>query len=100
MEGLDRAVLFLRQAIERVATGDEAAQARLQRAWSDHVQLLWEQKYLPDDLNERFKQLWRSYTAQTDDPKTTQLRDLSEDQRAAAIRELIALTMDAAKRHA
>ena len=78
MEGLDHAVLLLRQALERVATGDEAAQARLQRAWTDHVQLLWERKNLPDDLNERFKQLWRSYTAKTDDPRTTQLRDLSE----------------------
>ena len=98
MEGLDHAVLVLRQALKRVATGDEAAQVRLQRAWSDHVQLLWERKYLPDDLNERFMQVWRSYTVKTDDPKTTQLRELSEEQRASAIRELIALTVDAAKR--
>ena len=42
--------------------------------------------------------LWRSYTAKTDDPKTMQLRELSEEQRASAIRELIALTMDATRR--
>ena len=43
--------------------------------------------------------LWRSYTAKTDrNPKTMQLRELSEEQRASAIRELIALTMDATRR--
>jgi len=98
MEGLDYAAVELRRALECVSLGSEPAQVRLQKAWTQHVQMLWERKYLPDDLNERFKQLWADYTERTDDPRTTQLRTLSEDQVASAITELIGLAFDTVRR--
>jgi hypothetical protein len=98
MEGLDYARVQLRHALECVAVGNEPAQARLQKAWTQYVQMLWERKCLPDDLNERFKQLWANHTEKTDDPRTTQLRELPENQLTSAISELIGLAIDTMRR--
>lgn len=67
----------------------------LQQAWTDHVQHLWERKYLPDELNSRFKEMWRRYTVRNEDPRTTELRTLTSEERESAISELRLLCRDA-----
>jgi hypothetical protein len=42
-----------------------------------------------DGLNERFKAMWNSYTAPSDDPRSTELRPMSADELAGAAAEIV-----------
>jgi len=92
-EHLEYAQAQLREAVACLS-GQSSRVDALQKAWTENVQHLWEKRYLPEELNDRFKKMWRSYTQRTDDPRTTQLRDLSTEELSAAIRELESLAHD------
>jgi len=94
MTEIECAVRQLRAAVEEMAGSTEGVQERLQRAWAEHVQLLWEKRCLPEVLHERFSDLWERYTARTDDPRSTELRELDDIELAAAVSELVALAFD------
>ncbi len=94
MADMGYALAQLRAAVEGMAGSTEGIQARLQRAWTERLQLLWEDLYLPEALNERFKQLWVRYTAPSDNRRSTRLRELDDDELTAAVAELVALAFD------
>ena len=85
----------LHKAVERLADESLRPRERLQSAWTNNVQYLWERKYLPDVLNDRFKEMWRRYTLRNEDPRTTVLRDLTDDDLERAFSELRSLHRDA-----
>jgi hypothetical protein len=78
------AVQQLTAAVRLLAIGSAFPDQRLQQVWADQVANLRTSVYLPEHLNEQFKQMWARYAAPSDDPRSTALRDLpAEDQRAA-----------------
>ncbi len=87
-------VTRLRAATTRLAASDAPLHDRLQRAWTEHVQLPWEDRYLPETLNGRFSALWQTYTAPSDDRRATGLREMSDAEVATAIGELVDLAFD------
>ncbi len=91
----DEGVLILREAVLAVAVGDGSLRERLQRSWHDHVQRVWQKRHLNTGLEERFKDLWETYTGPGDDPHRTNLRDMSATELAEAVTALVALAMDA-----
>ena len=88
---LDYASGHLRDAVLSLARSELPLQERLQRAWDDHVQLVWMKRCLTRDLLRDFKDLWEAYTAPADDPRSTKLRDLNADEASAAIATLVDL---------
>lgn len=91
---LDYATEHLHGALVTLASSDGPSMARLQRAWTDNVQMLWMTMCLPDPLNGRFKELWERYTAPSDDPHATTLRELDDAELTAAITAVIDLALD------
>ena len=91
------AVEQLSRAVTTLASGDEPVAARLQAAWTDHVQMLWQSLYLPVELNDRFKALWERYTAPSDDRQSTKLRDLSPTELDQAVADVLVLAFDTIK---
>jgi hypothetical protein len=94
MEYLEYAQKQLREAVSCLSEEGVSPFECLQKAWTGNVQHLWERRYLPDELSERFKEMWRRYTEKTDDPRTTMLRDLTETELKSAIEELECLAND------
>lgn len=90
---LPNALERLHRALAVLATGDESAAARLQAAWSGPIGELWSGMYLPRDLNDRFKQMWRDYTAPSDDRFSTTLRQLTSDEQRSVVEAVISLAM-------
>ena len=88
---LDFAAGHFRDAVVTLATSDQPMQARLQQAWIDHVQMVWMKRCLTRDLLRDFKDLWETYTAPSDDPRSTTLRDLTDDELAAAVVTIVDL---------
>lgn len=74
-----------------LARSEQPVQERLQRAWDDHVQMVWMKPCLTRDLLRDFKDLWEAYTAPADDPQSTKLRSLTPEEAAAAIEALVDL---------
>ena len=91
---LEYAVEQLSAAVTRLATGDQPAAARLQAAWTDHVQTLWQSLYLPVALNDRFKTLWARYTAPSEDRQSTTMRVMTPSELDQAVSEVLALAFD------
>lgn len=86
----------LRAALVVLATGGGPAATRLQAAWDGPVGELWEGMYLPADLNEQFKHMWADYAAPSEDPRSTELRELTPDDEQAAIQAVVDLALAAA----
>jgi hypothetical protein len=90
---LDYAAEHLTAAVRALGTSEAPLQQRLQTAWDDHVQNVWEKPCLTSELLREFRDLWQRYTAPSDDRQSTILRTLEHDELAAAVGELIALTI-------
>lgn len=86
----------LRAALSVLATGDGRAATRLQAAWAGPVGDLWEGMYLPTELNEQFKRMWADYAAPSEDPRSTELRELTPGEEQAAIHAIVDLAIAAA----
>jgi len=97
MPDIGYAASQLRAAVQLLAATTEPLEVRLQNAWSEHVQTLWEDRYLPDGLNERFQILWDRYGERSDDRRNTALRKMNERELTEAASELVALAFDTAK---
>jgi len=96
MGDLSEAVSQLRAAVQLLAATPGPLHERLQSAWTEHVQTLWENRHLPDPLRDRFETLWKRYTAPSPDPHATTLRTMNERELTEAASELVALAFDAA----
>ncbi|HUP84472.1 MAG TPA: hypothetical protein VM143_02285 [Acidimicrobiales bacterium] len=90
---LEYAAGHFRDAVVSLAHSEQPTQARLQRAWDDHVQMVWMKRCLNRDLLRDFKALWEAYTAPADDPHSTKLRALTSDEAAMAIAALVDLSI-------
>jgi hypothetical protein len=56
-----------------------------------HVQMVWMKPCLTIDLLRDFQDLWRTYTAPSQDRQSTKLRELTRDESITAIERLVAL---------
>jgi hypothetical protein len=81
----------LTRAVEQLATSELPLHDRLQAAWDDHVQQVWMKPCLTAELLADFRDLWHRYTAPSDDPRNTTLRELTDAEDARAIAELVDL---------
>jgi hypothetical protein len=89
---LEDASEHLLAAIRSIATSEQPLQARLQVAWSEHVQMLWMRPCLTVDLLREFNDIWQQYTAPSDDRRSTKLREMTHRDLVRAVGELIALS--------
>ena len=64
---------------------------RLQTVWDEHVQMLWMKPCLTLELLREFRDLWRRYTAPSDNRTSTVLRTLSDSELSQAVDDLVAL---------
>ena len=97
MTGIDYAVAELTAAVKVLATGHEPPKDRLQLAWDTHFQNLWTSVYLPEHLNTRFKEMWKTYTAPSDDRFSTKLRSMDDAELSEAACALVDLAVDTAR---
>ena len=81
----------LAAALVTLASADGDARTRLQAAWDDHVQMVWMKPCLTRELLREYRDVWQRYTAPSDDPRSTTLRDLKTDELTRAIRDLVTL---------
>jgi hypothetical protein len=88
---LDYASENLAGAVRSLATSEDTLPVRLQAAWDEHVGMLWEKPCLTVDLLRDYREMWRRYTAPSDDRTSTALRELSHDELVAAVHELVSL---------
>jgi len=88
---LDYASDHLTAAVQSLATSTKPLPERLQAAWDEHVQMVWMKPCLTRDLLRDFRELWRTYTAPSDDRESTKLRPLSGKEAARAIESLVSL---------
>lgn len=93
---LDYAADLLLAAVGSVAASEGPLPSRLQKAWDESVQLVWEKPCLTTDLLARFKELWERCTDPTAGPRSTLLRQMSESEAIAAVDELLALAVQTA----
>lgn len=77
-------------AVRSVAVSEGPFQTRLQTAWDESVQHVWEKPCLTTELLARFKALWDRVTDLTAGPRSTGLRQLTASEAVAAVDELIA----------
>ena len=91
---LSYAVDHLSAAVITLASADDPLADRLQRAWTDHVQELWQTMCLTTNLNEQFRAMWREYTHRSDeDPHTSVLRGMTGSELAEMAQKLVALAL-------
>jgi len=88
---LEYASDHLTAAVGSLATSEDRLAGRLQTAWDEHVQMLWMKPCLTRDLLREFRDLWRDYTAPSEDRESTKLRDLTHDESRVAIERLVSL---------
>ncbi len=93
---LDHAADLLLAAVGSVAASEDPLQTRLQKAWDESVQLIWEKPCLTVDLLARFKELWERYTDPAAGPRSASLRKMSESEALAAVDELLAIAVQTA----
>lgn len=89
---LEYAAGHLRDSVVSLARSERPMQERLQRAWDDHVQMVWMKRCLTRDLLRDFKNLWEAYTEPADDPHSTKLLAVTPDEATAAIAALVDLS--------
>jgi hypothetical protein len=89
---LEYASDHLTAAVRSLATSEDQLRERLQIAWDEHVQMVWMRPCLTRELLREFRDLWRAYTAPSDDRQSTALRELSPDECVKAIEWLVSLT--------
>jgi hypothetical protein len=89
---LEYAADQLTAAVRSLAASDDPLAERLQTAWDEHVQMVWMKPCLTRELLREFRDLWRRYTAPSDDGRGTALRSLTRDELVSAIDELVSLT--------
>jgi hypothetical protein len=90
---LDYAADHLLDAVRSVAVSEGPLHIRLQTAWVESVQHVWEKPCLTTELLARFKALWDRVTDPTAGPRSTRLRELTASETVAAVEELIALAV-------
>jgi len=88
---LDYASEHLTAAVRSVATSEDRLVERLQTAGDEHVQMVWMKPCLTRDLLREFRDLWRRYTAPSDDRENTALREMTRDEAVTAIESLVSL---------
>jgi hypothetical protein len=88
---LQYAADHLTDAVRSLATNEAQLCPRVQTVWDEHVQLIWMKPCLTRDLLQEFSDLWRRYTALSDDPRSTKLRELTRDEAAVAIEAVVGL---------
>jgi hypothetical protein len=93
---LDDAADLLLAAVGSVAASEGPLQSRLQKAWDESVQLLWEKPCLTVELLAQFKDLWERYTDSTAGPRSTMLQQMSGSEANAVVDELLALAVQTA----
>ena len=69
----DYASNHLTAAVQSFATSEAQLHKRLQAAWDEHLQMIWMKPCLTRDLLREFRDLWRDYTAPSDDRTSTKL---------------------------
>jgi hypothetical protein len=89
---LEYASDHLTAAVKWLATSESPLQERLQTAWDNHVQMLWMKPCLTADLLREFRDLWRRYTAPSNDRTATKLRDLTREELEDSIDEIVDLS--------
>jgi hypothetical protein len=87
---------LFRDALVTVGADDGTPFERLQRAWTDHVQHVWEAPHIAGELADRFRALWERYTGPGEDPHRTNLRSMNDREVRAAVTELVGLALDVA----
>jgi hypothetical protein len=75
------------------AVSEGPLQTRLQIAWDESVQHVWERPCLTTELLARFKALWDQVSDPTAGPRRIRLRQLTASEAVAAADELIALAV-------
>jgi hypothetical protein len=90
----------MQEAVKILAAGEDFVDRRLQRAWDERVQHVWEKRCLPEDLAAAFRSLWERYTAPGDDPRRTKMRTMDAAEQAAAAVEIVGFAMDVTVMHA
>jgi hypothetical protein len=88
---LEYASEHLTAAVRLLATSEEPLADRVQYAWDAHVQMVWMKPCLTRELLREFRDLWRSYTAPSEDRQSTKLRALTTTEAAEAIERVVAL---------
>ena len=81
-------------AVLSLASSEDPLHTRLQTAWDESVQFVWEKPCLTPELLARFKALWDRYTDKTAAARSTKLRTLTASEAVAAIDDLLALAFD------
>jgi hypothetical protein len=87
------AVDHLAAATAALASGGDPLPVRLQAAWHDHVQHVWEQRCLSAELLVEFRSLWERYTAPSDDPRSTVVRALTPGEQVAMAIDVVTFTV-------
>jgi hypothetical protein len=93
---LDYARDHLAAAVRSLATSEDPSAVRVQAVWDGDVGMLWEKPCLTVDLLRDFRDMWRRYTAPSDDRQATALRELSPAELAALVDDLISLLLGTA----
>ena len=88
---LEYASDHLTAAVRSLATSEDQLAERLQTAWDEHVQMVWMKPCLTRELLREFSDLWRTYTAPSEDRQSTTLRELRRDESSRAIERLVSL---------
>ena len=90
---LDYAADHLLLAVREIACSEESRQGRLQTAWDEHVQHVWERPCLTRELLRDFKALWDRYTAPSTDRRSARLRELTALEAGDGIDEVVTLAV-------
>jgi hypothetical protein len=88
---LDYASDHLLAAVRELASSEGRLAERLQKAWDEHVQMVWMKPCLTKDLLREFRDLWRSCTVPSEDRQSTKLRELTLSECVGAVNDLVSL---------
>jgi hypothetical protein len=88
---LDLAAQHLTAAVRSLATSESPLAERLQIVWDEHVGMVWMKPCLTRDLLREYRDMWRRYTAPSDDRQSTKLRRLTREELVGAVDELVTL---------
>src|SRR6476646_9172627 len=89
---LDYASDELLAAVRQLASSEGRLTDRLQNAWDEHVQMVWMKPCLTKDLLGEFRDLWRRWTAPSDDREATKMREMTLAECVIAVNELVSLS--------